>query len=175
MVIRILLIAFVLGTFACKGGKNGARGETVKEPTQALTPVVKYGGEGRTDSLFLSLERTPCFGTCKAYRIHVYRSGYATFEGRSNVEKVGMHEARIGKDTLSQLLNEAERLTFFDLDTLYDGQVTDLPSTIIRVAGNGKDKRVKGRYNMPERFKAYGTFIDELLFPVAWRPVPAKN
>ncbi len=174
MSIRILLLILTPVLFACKGGKNGTSGE-VKEPTRAVAPVVKFGGEGRTDSLFLSMERTPCFGVCKAYRIHVYRSGYATFEGRSNVEKEGMHEARIGKDTLALLLNEAERLTFFDLDTLYDSNVTDLPSTIIRVVGNGKDKRVKGRYNMPERFKTYGTFVDGLLFPVPWKPIAGKN
>ncbi|MBX2980511.1 MAG: hypothetical protein KF905_14580 [Flavobacteriales bacterium] len=167
MYLPALLIA--LSVMACK-----TREATTSTP-ESSGPNAVYGGTGRVDSLFLSLERTPCFGMCKAYRIHVYRSGYATFEGVSNVEKEGMHEGRVGADTLAQLLKDAERLGFFALNDVYDGQVTDLPSTTIRIVANGKDKRVMARVGTPPNFKALAEGIDELLLPMAWKPVAAKH
>lgn len=132
---------------------------------------IRMGGEAVADSLVLSLERTPCFGPCKAYRLHVYRSGYATYEGRVNVEREGMHEARVGRDTLETILREAERIGFFSMDDVYDSAVTDLPSTIIRISGNGRDKQVLGRVGTPAKFLAFAEMIEELLVPMAWKPI----
>ena len=86
----------------------------------------KMGGGEKEDSLVFSIGRTPCFGTCKAYWINVYRSGYATFSGNSNVEKIGPHEGWVGQDTIVMLINEAYRIGFFELEDIYDGPVTDL-------------------------------------------------
>lgn len=167
MYLPALLIA--LSIMACK-----TREATTGNAPEAGEQSAVFGGPGKADSLFLSLERTPCFGMCKAYRIHVYRSGYATFEGVSNVEKEGMHEGRVGADTLAQLLKEAERLGFFALNDVYDSQVTDLPSTKLRIVANGKDKHVLARVGTPPNFKALAERVDELLLPLPWKPVPAK-
>lgn len=136
---------------------------------------VQFGGPEKADSLFFWLERTPCFGQCKAFRIKVYRSGYATFEGRANVEKEGMHNGRVGLDTLDMLLSEAERIGFFDLNDRYDSEVTDLPSAILRVVGNGKDKRVVGRVGTPAAFTRFFEKAETLLYPMPWKPTPAQE
>lgn len=149
---------------------------TTAQPRKAEPPTPaqqgpRFGGVAKADSLFFTLEKTPCFGQCKAYRINVYRSGFATFEGRANVEKEGMHRGFVGKDTLETLMRDAEKMEFFNLKDKYDGQVTDLPSTIIRVVGMGKDKKVTGRVGTPEAFTRFATKAEGLLYPVAWRPV----
>lgn len=135
----------------------------------------RFGGTAAGDSLFFSMERTPCFGRCPAYRIQVYRSGHAVYEGMSNVEKEGMHQARIGMDTLRALLEEAERIGYFDLADKYDGPVTDLPSTHFRMVSGERDKAIVARYKVPAELKAFGVFVDERLLPVAWKPVPAPQ
>lgn len=135
----------------------------------------RFGGPGRTDTLFFSMERTPCFGQCKAYRIKVYRSGYATFEGRAHVELEGMHQGRVGRDTMEVLLKEAENAGFFELNDTYDSNVTDLPSSIIQVIGAGKDKRVLARVGTPTSFKVLFEKAEGVLFPIAWRPLPAQE
>lgn len=129
------------------------------------------GGPGGTDSLVVLLQRTPCFGKCKAYILKVYRSGYATYDGRANVELEGLYEARIGLDTLRTLLAEAEQNGFYQLNDVYDREVTDLPSSIMRLVGNGRDKRVAGRVGAPESFTRFFARAEELLVPVAWKPV----
>lgn len=159
---------------SCTPQKEVAEGTTDALPVTDLPaqqePVL--GGASPADSLVISLQRTPCFGQCKAYTINVYRSGYATFNGRSNVELEGLHHARVGLDTLRTLLAEAERIGFYQLDDVYDRNVTDLPSSILRLVGNGKDKRVVGRVGTPENFTRFFTKAEEMLFPIAWRPAP---
>ncbi|MBP6312797.1 MAG: hypothetical protein KA408_11045 [Flavobacteriales bacterium] len=135
----------------------------------------KMGGGEKEDSLVFSIGRTPCFGTCKAYWINVYRSGYATFNGNSNVEKIGPHEGWVGQDTIVMLINEAYRIGFFELEDIYDGPVTDLPSMTIQVVANDKDKKVTGRVGTPTKLKNFGKLADELLFPIAWIPIAPKD
>ena len=173
MTISSLLPAFLISglLLACVDKKPA-----VGEPDQASTNTkVQLGGPAKGDSLFLSLERTPCFGRCKAFRINVYRSGYATYEGRLNVEKEGMHNGRVGRDTLELLMLEAERVGFFALNDSYDSEVTDLPSAILRVVGNGKDKRVVGRVGTPPAFTQFFEKAESLLYPMPWKPVPAQE
>lgn len=184
MNLRILLPAVICSlslvasaqdkTSVTKAPQAGAP-TTVKSPRAAKTKTPRFGGIAKTDTLFFSMERTPCFGTCKAYRINVYRSGYATFEGRSNVEKEGMHRGHVGKDTLEMLMKQAEQIRFWDLKDKYDSQVTDLPSSIIQIIGEGKNKRVVGRVGTPATFTSFFNKAEGLLYPVAWKPIPAAE
>lgn len=135
----------------------------------------KMGGSEKADSMVFSIGRTPCFGTCKAYWINVYRSGYATFDGNSNVENIGPHEGWVGQDTIVMLINEAYRIGFFELEDVYDGPVTDLPSMAIQVIANDKDKKVTGRVGTPAKLKNFGKLADELLFPMPWKPIAPKH
>ncbi|MBK7383864.1 MAG: hypothetical protein IPI81_11130 [Flavobacteriales bacterium] len=157
---------------ACSSSRPAS--EVSSTAPERETPSVQYGGASKTDSLFLSLERTPCFGACKAYRIELFRSGFATYDGRNNMEKEGKHTARIGSDTLRVILARAENLGFFSMKDKYDGEVTDLPSTYLRIAAVGKDKKVLGRVGTPQEFKALVSYIEALLLPVPWQPATSK-
>lgn len=170
------LLALALVT-ACKT-KHDTVEENATAPAKGVgesTAPQVSGGEATADSLFLSLERTPCFGPCKAYRLNIYRSGYATYEGRANVEREGMHEARIGRDTLETILKEAERIGFYDLEDEYDSPVTDLPSLIIRLVSDGRDKQVKGRVGVPPKFRTFAETVEELVLPMAWKPTAPQE
>lgn len=190
---RTLLLSACLGTLlvACADKKPAVTSTPApaapnRPPTEVRKPekpvektptnkTARMGGMSIADSLFFTLEKTPCFGSCKSYRINVYRSGYATFEGRSNVEKVGMHSGHVGKDTLEVLLKSADDFGLYGMKDKYDSNVTDLPSSIIRVVGGGKDKKVIGRVGSPEAFTRFVAKAESLLYPIAWKPVPAKE
>jgi len=147
--------------------------DTAAQPPSdtAPEPELQLGGTVPGDSLFFRLERTPCFGPCKAYRISVYRSGYATFDGILNMEKEGPHAHRIEKKVLEDLLVKAQELGFFDLKDKYDAEVTDLPSTVVRIAANGKDKTVLGRVGAPSAFKQLVEYAEGVLLPMPWKPI----
>jgi hypothetical protein len=176
---RMILPTFLSFTllFACKGSQESTTSDSSGPKGQGsdATATAVFGGPADSDSLFFSLERTPCFGACKAYRLNIYRSGYATYEGRVNVEKEGMHSGRVGRDTMDIILREAERIGYYGLDDVYDSQVTDLPSTIIRIRANGKDKQVLGRVGTPPKFKAFTETLEELLLPVPWKPIVPQH
>ncbi len=184
---RTLLPALFLGVLsvACTQQKSTAQttpkvqSSTTAQPTKPTTApkgrVPRFGGAGVADSLFYTLEKTPCFGTCKSYRINVYKSGYATFEGRSNVEKIGMHYGRVGKDSLETLMKSAEDMGFYKLNDKYDNNATDLPSSIIRIIGMGKDKKVIGRAGTPASFTSLVAKAEGLLYPIAWKPLAPKE
>jgi Domain of unknown function (DUF6438) len=170
-------LAILAALFACNNERRtvaDAPAAIEPRPVEAEAPSPAFGGPATADSLFLSLERTPCFGTCKAYRIEVYRSGYATYNGRSNMEKLGMYTTHVGADMMEALAAQAEAVTFFTMQDKYDAEVTDLPSTFLRIVANGKDKKVMGRVGQPNGFKNLVAFAEEQLLPLAWTPVATK-
>ncbi len=172
----LLSTAALVTLFACNGAKEATADTPPPAPptTPQVGTVPLYGGTAKADSLFFSLERTPCFGTCKAYRIDVYRSGFATYDGRSNMEKQGRHTTRIDDEVLAQLLAKANDIGFWTMQDKYDAEVTDLPSTYIRVVAAGKDKKVLARVGTPAAFKAFATYAEERLLPLPWKPVVAE-
>lgn len=177
MEMKTLSALLIAGSvFACSSQRPAAEG-TADTTAPASTPAAQapvLGGPGKADSLVITLQRTPCFGTCPAYMINVYRSGYATYEGHSHVEREGLHRAWIGPDTLQRILKDAESSGFYQFEDRYDRDVTDLPSAILRVVGNGKDKRVVGRVGVPAAYKALFARVEELLLPIPWKPVPVE-
>lgn len=170
-----LLLALTTLALACGSRKDTAEASAPPTAsTETSKPAAVLGGAAKADSLFLSLERTPCFGMCKAYRIAVYRSGFATYDGRMNMEKEGPHTARVESADMLEMLTRAKALGFFALQDNYDAEVTDLPSTFLRIVANGKDKRVMGRVGQPDAFKKLVAELEALLLPVPWKPVTAE-
>ena len=175
MILPVLAIATAL--LACNNRREAVAAEattTIETPATTESTEIQFGGTEKKDSLFLSFERTPCFGTCKAYRIEVYRSGSATYDGRSNMEKQGKHATRIDEGTMRLILARAEALGFFHMKDVYDGEVTDLPSTHMRIQANGRNKKVIGRVGQPAEFKQLAAYVEELLLPLPWKPVSVE-
>jgi hypothetical protein len=157
----LALVLFTLGWIACNGQKKGS------------TEPDRFGSA--SDSLFFSLERTPCFGKCPAYTVSIYRSGFATYEGRTFAPRQGRHTGRVDRATMETLLARAEAIGYFDLQDSYDGAVTDLPSTITRIVSGDRDKRILARYKTPPALKAFALEADTLLKDVVWTPEPAHR
>lgn len=150
---------------ACKGQETAAsaQGEGAKHT---------YGSS--KDAVFFSLERTPCFGKCPNYTVTIDRTGRAAYEGKRFAEREGSFTGQVSPDVMARLVERAQEIGFFNFKDVYDGQVTDLPSTIIRVNADGKDKTVKGRYQSPAAFKPFAAYADSLLSTVQWAPVAGK-
>jgi Domain of unknown function (DUF6438) len=155
---RFPLLVFVL-TLLVGGG-------SCKMNEHSVSGGHTYGST--SDALFFSLERTPCFGKCPAYTVTIDKLGKATWVGRSNAERMGTWSAPVDPATMEKLLLHAKNVGFFAFEDKYDGQVTDLPSTIIRVNADGHDKKVFGRYKTPPAFRPFAAFADSLLAPLQW-------
>ena len=142
---------------------------------QPATPATSTVFGSKTDSVFFSLQRTPCFGTCQAYTVTILADGHAHYTGRSNAPREGDHTGHVDKATMQALYDRASSIGFFDFQDKYDGPVTDLPSLIIRINAAGKDKKVVGRVKTPPAFKPFAAYADSLLAPVQWTKVAPEK
>jgi hypothetical protein len=177
---------------ACKSTKNQTKNnsnaeqisEEPKPPLPQPLPPVVYTGTAQKgqqpsdvaerlkalpDSLFASIQRTPCYGMCATYTAMVYKSGYATYSGTRAVEKLGNFSAKISKADMEKITFEAEKINYFGMNDEYDNYATDLPSTYLFVSKTGQRKMVKARQNVPEELKGFGKFFDELLDRQEWK------
>lgn len=127
------------------------------------------------DSVFFSVERTPCFGKCPTYSTRVDRNGGVEWVGRQNVERMGTWNAHMDYAQMELLLDRAKAIGFFAMQDRYDGEVTDLPSTILRVNADGTDKQVMGRYRTPPGFKSLATYADSLLGTLEWKALAGAD
>lgn len=189
-----LVLALSVG---CKGKQGTAASPAVSNgpvPTAAPPAAVAAGAgpavggakadagepkvqlaEGPADSLFFALERTPCFGRCPTYKVRVTNDGHATYKGIRSVAREGDFTGMVDRATMDALYARALAIGFFGLKDRYDSDVTDLPSTIIRVRANGQDKQVVGRVGSPPAFKAFAIYADSLFEQVRWTEVPKEK
>lgn len=103
--------------------------------------------------LFITLERTLCYGFCPSYKLTISADGSVVFEGREHVKKPGVSKSHLSQVELRQLVAEFEKADFFSLRNRYhepadgcDAFVTDNPSAITSIRINGKTKTVDHYY-----------------------------
>lgn len=167
---------------ACSNAKK------VKQPTAEATTttaqkevVAKASEKGETaveeqqvqkvDSLFASIHRTPCYGKCPSYKVQIFESGYAVYDGMMFVEKRGRFEAWFDKEKMQLLIDKAKELGYFEMKAKYDDNVTDLPSCTTTLNAGGKRKTVYNRYGGPESLREFEKIFDQLIESVDWKLV----
>lgn len=90
----------------------------------------------------ISLERTPCFGTCPVDKAVLRSDGTATYTGTRFVERMGTYEAKFPEHDFERLARLLESRGFFEMNGRYDKPITDHPSVITRATRGGKEKEV---------------------------------
>lgn len=88
----------------------------------------------------VTLERTPCFGTCPAYKVTLRRDGTVIYEGTRFVSMMGTYKGRAyGFDRLAEFILAQD---YFNLKDNYSIGATDLPSAVTSVVQSGKRKTI---------------------------------
>lgn len=170
------LVIFALLTLAsgCKsqdGVNNNA--ETQTNATAAPDTVVLVVEKPVTpkDSLVIAFEKTPCYGRCPVYKVKVYASGFATYEGMNFVEKMGLYSTHFTQTQIENIYQDALKINYFALDAEYNNpNVTDLPSTISEINYNGKANRIRARMGVPDKLKRFHENLAVTLLEKDWKP-----
>lgn len=123
------------------------------------------------DSLLASIERTACYGTCPAYIINVYKSGYVTYEGINFVKNEGKFYARVDGDVLDLLLSKAKEVNYSKFKNVFNEGMTDIPSTITQVRLDGKVKQVTNRGGDDPELIEFEKYFDSLFANINWKPI----
>jgi len=163
-----LFIFVLLISVGCNSTKEVATSESTAVPDTVVVvmepPTVK-------DSLAVSFERTPCFGRCPVFKIKVYDSGFATYEGLNFAEKMGLYSYRFSEADLDKMYEMAKAIDYFTLNSEYnDPRVSDLPSTISEVKLKGESHRVNARMGTPQKLKDFHENLGIMLNERDWQP-----
>ena len=137
-------LLFLCLLFACGSSKNSTETK-VKELKKEL---------------IISLQRTPCYGTCPIYKMEIFSDGSAFYHGERFVDRIGDYEFRVSQETINYILKKADEIGFFELEDKYTANVSDLPRTITFIK-NGKDeKRIIDYYGAPKALKEFESLVD---------------
>jgi len=132
----------------------------------------------------IGLERTPCFGMCRTYKLTISGDGSVRYEGLANVATTGVRQDTIPTESVVRLLNAFLRVRFMDaLDryadqesirfdngefSIFRGTTTDLPSQVLTLQLGTKRKQVVLYDNYPAELGALPNLIDEVTNSKRW-------
>jgi len=170
--LQIFFLAFI--AFSCKSNKDAASDSSASEGDESspdtVVVVVEKPAEQK-DSLIIGFEKTPCFGRCPVYKVKVYQSGFATYEGLNFTEKLGMYSAQFSEEEIAEIFKSAIEIDYFSFEDKYDNpMISDLPSTISALKSEDREKRIVARVNVPERLKNFHENLSVTLLEKDWQP-----
>jgi Domain of unknown function (DUF6438) len=153
--IYITIVVFA-SLFACKARQS------VKENSA--------NGNLHPDSVFTSIERSPCFGKCPVFKAVILNSGKAVYEGRSSVKKLGMFTGLVSEAQIKLLQQKAMDLKMDTLLAEYvNPHLADFPSHKVSFLIKGELKSI---YIMstdpPLPVTEYEQLLEETLDQVNW-------
>jgi hypothetical protein len=134
--------------------------------------------------VLIKLERTSCFGECPVYSVTIDGEGNVTYEGEHHVRVQGQQTARINPARVTELLDLAERIRFFDFKDQYrfiehpDGthsEVGDLSTQIVTIRVGGRSKRVEDYIGAPPAIKDLEKAIDDAAYTKRWVTLDAAT
>ena len=121
------------------------------------------------DSLLASITRTPCYGTCPHYSIHIYKTGLVVYEGKQFVKTKGTKTARLSEEKLEEIKDLAVQVGYYELEPRYESKMTDLPSctTVMNTKEHGR-KEVFHYGKAPDNLVKFEKYLDGLFANKGW-------
>ncbi len=157
--VRLATVALAVASVACAPRRPAVAGATSPAPV-------------------ITLERTPCFGTCPVYTVSLTGSGALRFVGKNHVSKEGEASAEIPAASVDSLVRELEVGGYFDFADDYVmnspacGQyATDSPTVITSVTAGGRSKTIRhdyGCFAAPAELARLERRIDEVAGTARW-------
>ncbi|MGB3619475.1 MAG: DUF6438 domain-containing protein [Catalinimonas sp.] len=151
MTLRLLALIALLSFGACRSQKAG-------RPS--------YAGNAAQVPV-LTIEKTPCFGTCPIYRASFYADGKLLYEGKQFVDREGTWEFVLPEALVRTWLDRAEEIDYLALLDKYPTNMTDVPSTITMVRMNDQNKRVVVEGTPPPALKAFQQDLHQEVMRIA--------
>ena len=114
----------------------------------------------------LDIKKTMCFGTCPVYSATIYDDGTVSYDGEMYVDKKGHDKFKLSTGQTSSLKSMINALNVNDLKDEYDGNITDLPSTLLTFYlpnQNNQVKKIRARYNTPEKLDAFIDMVHKMI------------
>jgi hypothetical protein len=159
----IIILVMSLITACCSPKKTGSNYSKEKNYSK--------------DSLLVGLERNHCFGKCPEFKAIIYKSGYAEYNGRKNVQYLGQHSGRISPDQLSELYSKIRSYKMESMDTAYiNPDIADFPTWSIWISDFKPRKHILIKDDLPAAgINQFGNELDTLFNHIIWTRDPNQN
>jgi len=149
--------------------ENGTPATHGQPPKPGAEHQILFEDIAKGDSLFASIKRGYCFGTCPVYEMKIYNSGHVEYTGTHSVDLKGEYVTMLSYEKMKAFIDVATDISYFEMQDEYDNEhVTDLPETTTSLVMGGKRKSVRKRYKYPSSLKAFEGLFDGLLKSEKW-------
>jgi len=175
-IIGILIIA--IGIVACETPKDAlTQGEEIKKDgTNKEVTANQDIHLDPSDSLFASLRRGYCFGTCPVYTVEIFRSGYVEYSGQANVTMLGVYHGQLSEAQLQELSDIADDIQYSTFDTLYNHPpIADFPSITSSIVIGNVRKTVRRVTGYPKSIVLFEEAIDRCVEAITWTKKEPEN
>ena len=97
------LLLLIIVIFSCK-----SKQQTTKVDSSIFN-------RNDTDSLFVTIFHSQCFGRCPWYEAKIYESGYVVYSGKKDVANIGNYSFQISTEQLKELKQKADEVKYFQM------------------------------------------------------------
>lgn len=143
--------------------------ETSGEDVREIIPPVS-----RPAFVSASVQKTPCFGKCPAFKITFDAKGFATYEGKKHVKMLGKYTAPISGKEYTTILSAAQNIGYFSMPKTFppNGKfIADLPFTITTLHFGSDKHQIRNNIEAPQELTDYEDFLIELGESLKWTKV----
>ncbi|MFT4533934.1 MAG: hypothetical protein ACJA1A_002670 [Saprospiraceae bacterium] len=120
------------------------------------------------DEIRFSLKKSACFGKCPTYKLTVTQSGYATFEGVANTDKLGIYGKQISNEQFKHVVKQFEDSDFESFPIKFKSQIADLPASTIGYHNGEMYKEVSGKEERPEQVMQLQFLLEKIADSGDW-------
>ena len=121
------------------------------------------------EELIISLEKTPCLGTCEVYKLEIFSSGLTKFSGLSNHRMIGNYTGYIKPEELNKIIMQFRNNNFFDFKDQYTGKMKDLPTTYLYFKDQSREKTIQDYFDAPKQLKELEQVVENLIPILQWK------
>ena len=124
------------------------------------------------DAPRIILEKTKCYRKCPAYTAKFFQSNVVKLYPKENFVVTKKSEGKLKKGRLEELLKEANRINFWQLNDEYDNEnLMDAPSTFITVNDKKQSKKIRVRANAPKNLIRFIQQVEKELKTLNWTTI----
>lgn len=137
---------------------------TTATPTKPIEPKVD-------NNLMVSLQRTPCFGQCPAFKIQLFTDGKVVYEGKAYCKRIGTHKATASPELIKVIQQKANEIKYLSLNEKYpkgESMITDIPTTVSYIKIGSDSKMIYNNYDAPTELIEFERWLEQQFEGLKW-------
>lgn len=114
------------------------------------------------DTFAVTLERGACFGKCPVFVSTVYGDGRVEFDGRANVNRMGIYETKLDDDQRCELVKAVDESEVLTADFDKALELPDAPRTRLTVRRGSTSRTLEWYVGTPARLKPLVAMFEQM-------------